>query len=101
MADLQLPPGGEQHQLAMLMLAQLIAKPRAFKGMRHGRDAQFALRGVVKGRRHDQTAALTWLHRCLDSTCAAVIGLAHSQASGAVPAPSSVHSIHLAHGTRS
>ena len=39
------------------LVAQLIRKPRAFGRMRHGRDAQFALRGVIKGRRHDQAAA--------------------------------------------
>ena len=57
MAGLHLAPGGEQHQLTMGMLAQqgrqlvaqLIGKPRAPGRMRHGRDAQLALRSVVKG----------------------------------------------------
>jgi hypothetical protein len=51
-----------------------------------------------------QTAALTLRQRLFDNTWAAVIGLAHSQASGAVPTTSlfaSTHSIHLAHGTLS
>src|SRR5665647_3712388 len=48
-----------------------------------------------------QTAALTRFHRFLDSTWAAVMGLAHSQASGVVPPASSTHSSHLAHGTLS
>ncbi|UUZ67295.1 hypothetical protein LP416_21150 [Polaromonas sp. P2-4] len=48
-----------------------------------------------------QTAALTFFQRFRDKTWAAVMGLAHSQASGVVPTTSSAHSSHLAHGTLS
>jgi hypothetical protein len=46
-----------------------------------------------------QTAALTLLHKFFDKTWAAVIGLVHSQASGALPATPPAHPIDLAHGT--